>query len=294
MQYQLITDVLNAIETIQLYEDMVGRDLDSDWEDDDYNPAFDPCVLHTNDEDPCEYCSMSTPMSPVPACQFGYPSAPLSPHDMFCPGDYAGCCPDDYAGDYPNAYDADMYAGGPIFEDTVPDMEFMYEPFCEHNVDTENYTIMDGPCCAPISFPFGNQDGSTGDTNVHTDGNATGPSTKPLRKCFYRQPNDKFHETDPYMYYEATDHPNDDEYFTALFTLSQADEAICSNEDFEQLRFEPFHLYVMAKRDNIDTRLTRKQWRVIADFFRAAERLQASVLTEIDRIEDLQWTRDDW
>lgn len=283
MMYQLITEVLNAIETVRLYEDMVGRDLDSDWEDDDYNPAFDPCIPFETDDDMNNYCFMSAPMSPQPVYNFGYHSTPMSPCEMA----YGNTC---------NQFEPCYNMCNPtdITFDTVPDMNLICEPFCEHTVDTNNYMIMDGPCCAPISFPFGSSNGNACLNNYSNNCNQSGPSTEPLRKCFYRQPNDKFHETDPYMYYEATDHPNDEEYFAALFTLTQADEAICNDDDFERLRFEPFHLYVMAKRDNIDTRLSRKQWKVITDFFQSAERLQASVLTEIDRIEDLQWHRDDW
>lgn len=279
MMYQLITDVLNAIETVRLYEDMVGRDLDSDWEDEDYNPAFDPCIPD-DIEYQSDYQSMSTPMSPQPVYNFGYHSTPMSP----CDGMY-------------NQFDNIFESYGNMYNnvfDTTPDMNLICEPFCEHNVNTDNYVITNGPCCAPISFPFSSSCGNTCLNTCSNPCNPSGPSTEPLRKCFYRQPNDRFHENDPYMYYEATDHPNDEEYFAALFTLTQADEAICNNDDFERLRFEPFHLYVMSKRGNIDTRLSRKQWKVITDFFQSAERLQASVLTEIDRIEDLQWHRDDW
>ena len=246
MQHQLIVDILEALHTVELYEDLIGHDLDSDWEDPDYNP-----LQHRE----TYFESMSTPMSP---------NEPNVGHSFTEPGS-------------PFVVEDNFRVFVPVNE-----FESIDEFNCEHNVDTDNYMIIDGPCCAPIQF------------NFNTDVQPDGPSTEPLRKCFYRQPNDTFHANDPYMYYEGIDQPTDDDYFAALFTLSNADEVIVNDEDFARLQCPTLHYYIIQKRENIDVRLTRKQYREIRAFYTDLEQLYATLVTEFNRIEDLQWQRDEF
>lgn len=251
MQHQLIIDILEALHTIELYEDLVGCDLDSDWEDPDYNP-----LQHRE----TYFESMSTPMSPCEPHLDRYWSQPGSPFVV-----------NDNVRVFIPMSEAD--------ESFEPVNDFN----CEHNVDTDNYMVIDGPCCAPIQFNFGN-----------TQSNMDGPSTEPLRKCFYRQPNDAFHDNDPYMYYEGNDQPTDDEYFAALFTLSCTNDTIMNDEDYSRLQCPPLHYYIEEKKVNIDTRLTRKQYREIRAFYTDLERMYANLVNEYNRIEDIQWQHDEF
>lgn len=116
------------------------------------------------------------------------------------------------------------------------------------------------------------------------------PSTEPLGKCFYKQPNDKFHENDPYMYYEAHDNPTDEEYITTLFALSQIDTFVYENDDYEQLRCDLLHEYTLTKQHDVDHRISRKEWKQIRNFFVEAEKYYAMLVNEQDRILDLQMT----
>lgn len=183
MHHKLACDILEAIDTIILYEDMIGLHSDDEWNDRDY------------------------------VCE----------------------------------------------EDVVESSQ----------VPTQN----DGPNCEPIML-FSN-----------------GPSTAPLGKCFYRQPNDKFHDNDPYMYYEAHDNPTDEEYFTSLFTLSQIDALVYNDEDYEKLRCEPLHIYTIMKQHDVDHRIPRKEWKIIKNYFKQAEKYYEMLVDEQDRIYDLQLTQ---
>lgn len=223
MQHQLVVDIIEALHTIELYEDLVGCNLDSDWNDDDYDPNK----------------QMVTYWDTL--------SAPMSPQEINLP---------------PNLQRNSSVPTSPIVMD---EQEYEYLPVT--NEDMENQTI-----------------------TLPNDG----PSTAPLGKCFSRQPNDAFHNNDPYMYYESIDSPTDEEYFAALFTLANADETIQTNEDYERLYCAPLHYYINEKKFDIETRLTRKQYKEIRNFYNYLERVYSNLIPEQDRISDIQWNLTDF
>lgn len=119
------------------------------------------------------------------------------------------------------------------------------------------------------------------------------PSSSPLPDNFYRAPNDRFHDNDPYMYYESGEYPTDDDYFGALFLLKTNDALIRSDELYEPLYFEPLHQYLLMKEYNLDYKPPRKMWNSIIGFYTDIKNVLHGVSQEYDRIDDLQDFIDD-
>lgn len=189
--------MLDALETIELYEDLVGTRSDSDVEDPDY---FDP--------------NEQVQMNPSP---------------------------------------------------------FVFE--------FDNCMPIDGPSTAPLIMNFQP---------------LSEPSCAPLGKPYFRQPKDSFHDSDPYMYYEARSHPDDMEYFNALNLLKSYDEELWNKYDYEELKYEPLHLYIMQKEFNLDFRIPRKAWIDIVTHYKDLQTLYATTINVENRLFDVQCQHDEF
>lgn len=299
MQHQLIVDILEALHTIELFEDLIGTNLDSDGCDQDYYPNtqdFMPqdmppyCMspaspepfsdgVYFSEVDPNMLSSCFSPASPCePSEAYFIKSSESTPsEDNTCPFSelsqspeanewYSDLSPQFTTADYEAMYNIDgsqplNYSayGSPLHETEEPTCEF-----------TTEYT-------SPISMDECPE--------------AAAPSTAPLQSQ-YRQPNDGFHNVDPYMYYESREYPSDEDYMNAIATLAQANELITNDEDYFRLECPAFHHYVNSKTQNIDTRLTRRQRHVIQSFYQELEHMYASMANECDRLADLHQQRE--
>lgn len=195
MYYQIVTEMLDALETIELYEDLVGMRSDSDVEDGDYVP------------------------------------------------------PDHQQPSQPFVFE---------FDDCLP---------------------LNGPSTAPLTLNFQPLDA---------------PACTPLGKPYFRQPNDMFHNLDPFMYYEARSHPDDEEYFHAVHLLKTYDEQMWNRYEYEDLKYEPLHLYILNKDFNIDFRIPKKAWIDIVKHFKDLQRLYESTINVENRIFDVQCQHDEF
>lgn len=130
----------------------------------------------------------------------------------------------------------------------------------------------EGPSTAPLILNF----------------NGNTPMGAPLPKCFYRTPRDGFLNNDPYMYYESSEYPTDEDYFRALFNLKSNDELIRSDDLYSSLYFDPLHQYIVTKSFYIDFKPPRKEWKSIISFYDEIKDSFVNVMHEYDRINDLQ------
>lgn len=152
-----------------------------------------------------------------------------------------------------------------------------------------DYFDSDDPDCMQR---YSNLFGSTS-TNISFP-QLDGPSTAPLGTPYMRQPNDAFHDNDPYMYYEASRYPEDTDYYDAIGTLRRIDERIYNRWEYEELQFDLLHHYINEKLFNIDFKLPKRDWRAIKLHYEDLQRLHESVSHEQNRLYDVQDMMDEW
>lgn len=164
------------------------------------------------------------------------------------------------------------------FDSDSDDPNFGGEEFYFDSDDPLSISLFDSPANVPLNINYPPLEA---------------PSCAPLGKPYRRSPNDSFHDSDPYMYYESYDYPTDLDYLNAIHTLIQSDGIIYSKPEYSNLRFDPLHFYINAKMDNIEYHIGHREWKSIVNFYSELKRVYANTLDEYDRIEDVKWNNDE-
>ena len=123
---------------------------------------------------------------------------------------------------------------------------------------------------------------------------ADGPSVLPLNVPYQREPNNSFHYTEgnPYLYYESTEYPSDDDYMNSIYVLRDIDNLLYESDEYEQVRMDELHWYIRRKLDDIDYRIPKRDVKVIMNKLREMVAFYERLVNEEYRIEDVSTIHD--